>query len=215
MGRDRLTSYEHAMLGATAALATGLHRKWGWPIVALASVAAVLPDWDGLSILFGAAAFDRVHRCAGHNLPVCLTLGVTFAAADYRWRLIWRVKELAARRFAMFATAGAPSNAGEPGRGGLCAWITVGLIASLSHLAADLVFSGHATLSDWGLQLLWPFSNRVWVYPMVAWGDPVPAVIFGVGMLAMLWRPARLRMVAVATLAALFGYIALRGVVGI
>jgi peptidoglycan/LPS O-acetylase OafA/YrhL len=50
---------------------------------------------------------------------------------------------------------------------------------------------------------------------MVAWGDPVPAVIFGVGMLAMLWRPARLRMVAVATLAALFGYIALRGVVGI
>ena len=149
------------MLGATAALAAGLHRNWGWPIVAMASVTAVLPDWDGLSILFGAATFGRVHRCVGHNLPVCLTLGMIFAAADYRWRLIRRLKQSAGRRFPLFASADTPSTAGEFGTGGLCVWITVGLIGSLSHLAADLVFSGHATLSDWGLQLLWPFSTRV------------------------------------------------------
>jgi len=46
-----MTTYEHAMLGITGALAAGLHRRYGWQIVAMAGVTAVLPDWDGLSLL--------------------------------------------------------------------------------------------------------------------------------------------------------------------
>ena len=50
---------------------------------------------------------------------------------------------------------------------------------------------------------------------MVPWGDPGPAVIFAAGMFAMLWRPARIQMLSIVTLTAVFGYIVLRGVVGI
>ena len=50
-----MTFYEHAMLGATLALVAGLQRRHGWRIVAMAAVAAVLPDWDGLTIVLGAA----------------------------------------------------------------------------------------------------------------------------------------------------------------
>ena len=75
-----MTTYEHAMLGVTGTLAVGLHRKYGWEIVALAGFVAVLPDWDGLSLLFGAGTFDRVHRTLGHNLPACILLGVVVAA---------------------------------------------------------------------------------------------------------------------------------------
>ena len=53
-----MTTYDHAMLGVCGVLATGCQRRYGWPLVATAAVAAVLPDWDGLSLLFGAAAFD-------------------------------------------------------------------------------------------------------------------------------------------------------------
>jgi hypothetical protein len=42
-----MTTFEHAMLGANAVLACGLHRKLGWRVVGLAGFAAIGPDWDG------------------------------------------------------------------------------------------------------------------------------------------------------------------------
>ena len=48
------------MLGASLALAARLQSRHGWRIVAMAAVAAVLPDWDGLTILFGAARASRI-----------------------------------------------------------------------------------------------------------------------------------------------------------
>ena len=50
---ENMTVYEHAMIGIDGALAVGLHRRHGWPIVALAGLTAVLPDVDGLSIVLG------------------------------------------------------------------------------------------------------------------------------------------------------------------
>ncbi len=102
-----MTTFEHAMLGVTGALGAGLHRRYGWQIVALGGLVAVLPDWDGVSILFGAAVFDRVHRTLGHNLPICILLGALVAALDYRYSLIarartfvgrWRAKDAKIRR---------------------------------------------------------------------------------------------------------------------
>jgi hypothetical protein len=49
-----MTFYEHAMIGIDGALAVGLNRCYGWRIVALAGFAAVLPDWDGLTLMLGA-----------------------------------------------------------------------------------------------------------------------------------------------------------------
>ena len=210
-----MTSYEHALLGATGALAVGVHRRWGWPIVGMAGVAAVVPDWDGLSILLGADVLDRVHRVIGHNLAVCVLLGAAFAAADYRWGMILRVKRWAGRRMRVFDI-----DDGLPERVGFCsrdlgAWVLVGVVASLSHLAVDLVYSGHTEYADWGLKLLWPFSDRAFVYPMVPWGDVGAAVILSVAMFAMLARPGRVQAIAGTTLFFVAGYIVGRGIVGI
>jgi hypothetical protein len=92
-----MTSYEHAMLGVTGTLAAGLHRRYGWEIVALGGLAAILPDWDGWSLAFGAAAFDRVHRTAGHNVFACSLLAAAVAALDCRYRLIGRLRRLLGR----------------------------------------------------------------------------------------------------------------------
>jgi membrane-bound metal-dependent hydrolase YbcI (DUF457 family) len=209
-----MTTYEHAMLGVTGTLAAGLHRKYGWEIVALAGFVAVLPDWDGLSLLFGAAAFDRVHRTLGHNLLVCILLGAVVAALEYRYRLARRWKEYAGRRMSMFRSKeGSPEPSDFRSRE-LCIWVLTGALASLSHLAADLVFSGHQVLSDWGIRLFWPFSDRFWAYPMVSWGDPAVTVVFAGGMFAMVRWPSRLRTVAGLTLTFVFAYISIRGVLG-
>ncbi len=139
-----MTSYEHALLGATGALAAGVHRRYGWPIVAMAAVTAVLPDWDGLSIVLGGDVLDRVHRVAGHNLPVCILLGAAFAAADYRWAMILRVKRWIGRWIRMFAIEDNLPRRSAFNTRDLGVWISVGVLASLSQLAAGLVYAGRA-----------------------------------------------------------------------
>ena len=206
-----MTTYEHAMLGVTGALAAGLHRKYGWEIVALAGFVAVVPDWDALSILFGAAEFDRVHRTLGHNLLVCVPLGVAVGALEHRYRLARRLREWAGRRMRMFRPAEGLAQGATSHPRALGIWLLIALLASLSHLAADLVFSGHAELSDWGIRLFWPFSDRFWAYPMVSWGDPAVTIIFAAGMLAMVRRPLRLRTIAGLTLTLVVAYISIRG----
>jgi len=206
-----MTTFEHAMLGTTGALAVGLHHR-GWQIVGLAGMAAVLPDWDGLSLLFGPTVFDQVHRTAGHSLITATLVAVVFAAVEYRLRLLRRCACFLGRR-----VEGLPvdphSDDEDLAREGLLIWSLTAVAASASHLAADLLFSGHASLSDWGLKLFWPLSDRVFVYPAVHWGDPVPTILLVAGMFAMLrWR-TRLQRLATLTLAALVGYIALRATV--
>lgn len=208
-----MTTFEHAMLGVTGTLAAGLHRRYGWQIVALGGLVAVLPDWDGLSILCGAAVFDRVHRTLGHNLPICLVLGVVVASLDYHYSLIVRAREFVGRWLRLFA-----SKETSPVRSVFCVreaaiWVVVGVAASLSHLAADVVFSGHEVLSDWGLRLLWPFSDRVWAYPLVSWGDPTVSLIFATSMFAMVRWPSRLQTTAAVTLSLVLGYIGVRGMI--
>jgi membrane-bound metal-dependent hydrolase YbcI (DUF457 family) len=208
-----VTSYEHVMLGVTGSLAVGLHRRYGWPIVAVAGAAALLPDWDGLSLALGAAAFDRVHRAWGHNLLVAVLTGAALASLEYRFRWVERTGLRFARRFAQVRpdrTAEIPQPR-RPASCGLAAWIAVGVAASLSHTAADVFFSGHATLPNWGIRLLWPFSERAWAYPMVPWGDPGATLIFAAGMFGMLRWAGRVQQVAAATLIAVVVYVLIRG----
>lgn len=208
-----MTTYEHAMLGVTGALAAGLHRRYGWQIVALGGFASALPDWDAVSIVFGAAVFDRVHRTVGHNLLVCILVGAAVACLDCHCDLASRGRELAGRLLRVFATKEFSIRGSALPAHRLCVWITTGVLASLAHLAADLVFSGHAVLSDWGLRLFWPFSDRVWAYPLVPWGDPSATAIFAAGMFAMIRWPTRLQLIAALTLALVLGYIGIRGVI--
>ena len=60
--------YDHALLGATFAVAAGAHRRHGWPLVAAVALGSMLPDWDSLSGTYGPDAHRAVHRVCGHNL---------------------------------------------------------------------------------------------------------------------------------------------------
>src|SRR5262249_31680156 len=71
------------MVGVNLALLAGLHHRYGIPIVATAALTSVLPDWDGLSILFGGEAYARVHRLWGHNLLVASLSGAAVAGLAY------------------------------------------------------------------------------------------------------------------------------------
>src|SRR5262245_36692727 len=69
-GNSEMTVFEHPMFGASLALLAGVRRRHGWGLIATAAAAAALPDWDGLSILFGSNAYAAAHRVWGHNLLV-------------------------------------------------------------------------------------------------------------------------------------------------
>ncbi|MBI3464700.1 MAG: metal-dependent hydrolase [Planctomycetes bacterium] len=207
-----MTFYEHAMLGATLALAAGLQSRHGWGIVAMAAVAAVLPDWDGLTIVFGATAYDRSHRIWGHNLMTAGMLGALTGAAEYFCNLIGRLGRVIGGLLTSPASGSAVVPA-EPIPFSFCdcaVWGLVGSLASLSHLAVDLIYSGHPRMSDWPLRLFWPFSDRGWAYPVVPWGDVGATMIFIAEMFALSrWR-SRASRIGLLALAALAVYIAVR-----
>ncbi len=72
-----------------------------------------------------------------------------------------------------------------------------------------MIFSGTATLGDWELKLLWPFSDRGFVYPLIPWGDIGVTLLFVTGMFAMLRWKTRTAWIARLTLLVAVGYIAL------
>ncbi len=206
-----MTSYEHFMLGVNGTLAAGLHRRYGWSLAALAGTAAVLPDWDGLSLALGAAAFDRVHRVWGHNLFAAVVLGGIVAALEYRLGWLAKGVRWLSTQLKSPDSREACRSLARRTPGGWAVWISVGVVASLSHIGTDMLFSGHETLTDWGIQLFWPFSDRAWVYPVVRWGDPTVTILFALGMLAMAYRPQYVQRTAITTLILIAAYMTVRG----
>jgi membrane-bound metal-dependent hydrolase YbcI (DUF457 family) len=98
-----MTIYEHAMIGINGSLALGLQRRHGWPLVAWAGVAAVLPDFDGLAILFGLQCYAEGHRLWGHNLLVAGLTAAIAAAAVYWTDALTRVQQWLGKRIKAFS----------------------------------------------------------------------------------------------------------------
>jgi hypothetical protein len=207
-----MTFFEHAMLGGTLTLAVGLHRRHGWRIAVMAGVAAMLPDWDGLTLVFGGAAYDMSHRIWGHNLLVAATLGGVLGVVQYVGNVAGRVQH----RLHRFAPASvSPPTAPPHGTSSwtwstLAIWFLVGAGASLSHLGVDLLYSSHPRMQDWPLQLLWPFSRRNFAYPIIQWGDVGATIIFVVEMFALYRWPRLARTIASLTLGAVLLYVCVR-----
>ncbi|MBC8356789.1 MAG: metal-dependent hydrolase [Planctomycetes bacterium] len=204
-----MTTFEHAMLGINGTLAAGLHRRYQWRVVALAGLAAVAPDWDGLTIIGGMELFDHAHRAWGHSFFSCVILACCIAALDYRFDLVGYGERMLCWVLRTPSTASVTRQEGSHQR--LVAWMLVAILATMSHLAADLVYSGTAELSDWHLQLLWPFSTQGFVFPMVHWGDAGVTIIFVVSMFAMVRRRDRIQPIALITLTLVLVYIVVRG----
>jgi membrane-bound metal-dependent hydrolase YbcI (DUF457 family) len=208
-----VTIYEHIMLGVDGAMAIGLHRRWGWQIVAWSGCAAALPDWDGLTLLLGGDCYAAGHRVWGHNLLAAGLSAVILGVVLCRWDLFTRVGKAVPSSWGSVAPSKA-ENAVRCSWGLLLVWAAVGLAAAYAHLGLDVLFSYGRDLPVWDVPLLWPFSARGFAYPTVRWGDPVPTIIFAAGMLAMArWRSATQRIAAI-TLTLVAAYIVVRGTVG-
>lgn len=208
-----MTTFEHALVGIDGALALGLHRRYGWQIVALAGAVAVSPDWDVLPIAFSTQMFVDAHRVWGHNFLVTMSVAVLIAIIDYRFDVATRVARLFRRGSESSDENPKLSLAPRQQRTmrGFAVWIAVAVAAAMSHLVADLIVSGTRSLPDWELQLLWPFSKRGWVFPMLRWGDPGVTLLFVAGMFAMLRWPQRTQGLAQLTMLLVIGYILVRG----
>jgi hypothetical protein len=202
-----MTIFEHPMLGANLALLGGVLRRHGWGLVATAAVAAAIPDWDGLSLVFGPEAYAGVHRVWGHNL----------LAASFGGALVGVLGLLAARSIRVRAMLPRPSAtmAAPPKAGVLaaCVWIAVAVIAGLSHLAADIVFNGGTGLSAWPVPLLWPLTRRGFAVAIVPAGDISVTVLFVCEMFLLYRFPGRAQSIAALTLAVGSAYLLVRWLV--
>jgi membrane-bound metal-dependent hydrolase YbcI (DUF457 family) len=205
-----VTLFEHALIGIDGALALGLQRQHGWQIVALAGVAALLPDIDGLTILFGPQCYAGGHRVWGHNLLVTGLLAAIVSAAVYYSDSLTRIQRRLGRHVQALSISNA-EKAAERRRADLLLWLTVGVAAAYSHLLADVVFSAGKDLPVWGVPLLWPFSAKEWAFPLLPWGDIGATLILAAGMFAMLRWPKQARLIAAGSLLATAAYLAARG----
>lgn len=203
-----MTIFEHGMLGGTLALALGSHRRHGWPIVFMAGSAAALPDWDGLSLAFGAVAYSTAHRVWGHNLLAAAVggglVGVLGLLCIHSVRIRSGVRQLLAKLHHPPAGQQLPPPMAFHT---LAVWIAVGMLAGLSHLPADLIYGGSTGTMDWPLPLLWPFSPRQWTMPILVWGDLVPTLLFLTEMFALYRWPRLALLLAWLTLFALTIYL--------
>jgi len=130
---------------------------------------------------------------------------------DYRFDITARCGRFLAQKLRLAPPGGPPRVRETHCLGGFAVWVCVAVLAALSHLAGDLVFSGTATLPDWELRPWWPFSSAGYVYPLVAWGDAGASIVFVAGMFAMWKWPSRLQLVSLFTLAGVVLYVAVRG----
>lgn len=208
-----MTVFEHAMVGVDGAFALGLDRRYGWRIVAFSGVLAALPDWDGLTMILGLQCYAAAHRVWGHNLLVAGLVAVAISAVVWRFDWLGKTQRVLGRRWALFAPVNGGADAPEGGFGSVWLWIAVGVLATASHLAADVAFSAGKNLPEWKVPLFWPFSDEGVSYPMVPWGDVGATLILVVGMFAMVRWPRRRQRIAVAALVAVMGYIVVRGTV--
>ncbi len=208
-----MTTFEHAMLGATGSIALGLHRRYGWRIVLVASIAAIAADWDGLTLLLDAELFAAGHRRWGHNLLACLLAGSAVAFLEQRYAAFSRpgLKLLQAIGLST-GTAAAGLQRGKQQPGHLAAWLTVGSAAAISHLPADMLVSGTSELPHWHIQPFWPFSDAGYVYPLVRWGDVGLTTVLVAGMFAMALRRGAAQALAWTTLLAAAVYVAALGI---
>lgn len=203
-----MTTFEHALLGINGAIATGFYRRpHGWKWVATAGVAAIGPDWDGLPMLIDMSRFEAGHRVWGHNFLACAILATLIVVLVVRFdgweRLIGLHPGL--RRFS------SPIDAQKPSQ--TAAWWMMAWVAAMSQIPADILVSGGEGLTDWPLQPAWPFSDWSVVYPMVPWGNVGVTLIFATGMIAMAKRPERMRMIAIASIVVVAGYLVFWGTV--
>ena len=203
-----MTTIEHALVGMHGALLLGVNSRAGWAGIALATIASILPDWDGLVLLVSVEQFDAGHRVWGHNLLVIAFTSAIVAFTQYRFHWIERF----ARRCSRVLPSEAQSRINTPpvAMSFLMLFILCA-VCQMVHLVCDMVVSGGHGLSHWEVLPFWPFSDIGFVFPMIPWGAVGPTVILMLGAIALAKYPARPKFISGATLLLLSAYLITRG----
>ncbi len=207
-----MTTPEHTLVGIHLAFATGCHHRWGWVAIAVAGIAANLPDLDGLPMLMDMQRFEAGHRVWGHNFLAILLMSLLLAWTQTRYRWIDRAGSFLTHKFVSDDSQRLNTSL-EISQKGNNQFFVFALIAMLSqtvHLPCDMVVSGGNGLSDWPIQPFWPFAQTGYIFPMIPWGDVGPTVIMMAGVIWIAKRPKRLQQIAVGTLLVLLTYLVVR-----
>jgi len=166
-------------------MASGAQRRFGWAVVVTGAAASSFPDWDDLP--------GGVHRVWGHSLFVApLSCGLIGGLGYWCYQSV--------RGRGSFSTRD-------------CAvWVGVGLLAALSHVAADLLYSGTYLAAEWPVALLWPLSSRRWALPLVPFADRGATLILLATLILVCLAPRWSRVLSVLSLLAVLAYVVLWGV---
>ena len=205
-----MTTFEHAMVGATGAMASGLHKRHGWKIVASPGSLEPVP----------MGRLDHSYR-QSNLLHGPSHLGPQPAGMFGCWSPCRDARLSIRHRDANLSVPGASHSSGR--QFGFLAAARVSPLARVVDLdrrrcasradssSADWVVSGTATLDDWKLKPLWLFHDHETIHAMVPWGDPGMTLCFVLGMFAMLRWKGHLQLLACCTLFLVAAYIGVRG----
>jgi membrane-bound metal-dependent hydrolase YbcI (DUF457 family) len=205
-----MTSLEHALIGIHSALALGLQRRVGWSAVACAGAASMLPDWDGLPMLFDMARFEPGHRVWGHSLVVMAATSLLLAIVFVRWDLIGKWAARCAKRIHLLS--GTPDGPSSLHWGGMtiASAFVIAFVAQGMHIPCDMVVASGQGLANWPVQPWWPLSRNGYAYPMIFWGDPSVTVILMAGLIVVAHRRRNVCLISSATLGILIAYLVVR-----
>lgn len=195
------------MVGILGAMALGLHKRFGWRIVAFAAVVSNVPDLDGLPMLFDMERFESGHRVWGHNFLLIVATSIFLGWTQARFEWIQRIGTYAIKFLPSEVKRSQPSwYLPIP----LLVFIFVGIGVQVLHLVCDMVVSGGQGLSNWPVKPFWPIWQIGYIYPLIPWGDVGPTVIMMAGIIGIA-KFGRDQFVAILTLIFLVTYLFFRG----
>ena len=195
--------YDHAMLGATLAVAVGAERRKGWPIVFFAALAGMFPDWDALSTHISHETYRIGHRVWGHNLFAATLGGILLGFFGY-----WISRS---RPMILDEDSGTSEPDEERGTSELTFWIVLCVLIMWSHPFFDFLYCGWDRHVDWPVRLLWPIVPNGFGRPWMPWGDWGASVILLAGICAIFLFRRHRQLTGVAFLSLLATYIVIRG----
>jgi inner membrane protein len=188
--------YDHGLVGATLAVAAGAQRRYGWPAVVLAALAAMFPDWDAAPKHVSLQAYQQGHRVWGHNLFAVTLAGAALGGLGYL------IHQSRSHRLA-------PKPTVDPG--GAAPWVVLGIAVLWSHPLLDLLYCGWGRDADWPVRLLWPVVPGGFARPWMPWTDwGATALLLGGLLVCILARHHRQRC-AIASLVIMGLYVGVRG----